>query len=294
MKNVINLGFYFDKEPKNNIPIKVDSFPSGFEKHITVPWFRGDTVIFFSGFGDIMALSLVVDAVRRMWFDHKCSFKLELALLYIPYARQDRVCNPGESLSIKVFADMINSLNFDKVYSFDPHSDVSTALINNLELGSTARFNETCINDFFGNNAVKSVCCPDASAAKKFHTLHSTMGLSLTNIIEATKHRVVKTGELSGFSIPNESVPKKILLIDDICDGGGTFIGVAKELKKKGAEELGLCVSHGIFSKGFPTLREHFTKIYCTNSIATGQLSRGNIILKDLVKVINIHDNILE
>lgn len=51
-----------------------------------------------------------------------------------------------------------------------------------------------------------------------------------------------------------------------LCDGGGTFIGVAEELKKHNCGKLFLFVTHGIFSRGFEELNKYFEKIYCTNS----------------------------
>ena len=57
-----------------------------------------------------------------------------------------------------------------------------------------------------------------------------------------------------------------ILIVDDICDGGRTFIGLAEELKKKNAGDLYLFVTHGIFSQGFSELKKHFKKIFSTNS----------------------------
>jgi ribose-phosphate pyrophosphokinase len=56
-------------------------------------------------------------------------------------------------------------------------------------------------------------------------------------------------------------------VIDDLCDGGGTFIGIAQELRKAGiTQPLYLYVSHGIFSKGLEVLFQHFDQIFTTNS----------------------------
>jgi len=59
------------------------------------------------------------------------------------------------------------------------------------------------------------------------------------------------------------------LIVDDICDGGGTFLGLAKELKSKNAGKLYLAISHGIFSKGFESLAKDFQKIFTTDSFKT-------------------------
>ena len=57
--------------------------------------------------------------------------RFDLIMPYIPYARQDRVCAQGESFSLKIFANMLNAVNFENVYVLDAHSDVSVSLINN-------------------------------------------------------------------------------------------------------------------------------------------------------------------
>jgi len=58
-----------------------------------------------------------------------------------------------------------------------------------------------------------------------------------------------------------------ILICDDLCDAGGTFIGEAKYLRENGiSNPLNLFVGHGLFTKGLEPLLEHFEHIYCTNS----------------------------
>jgi len=72
--------------------------------------------------------------------------------------------------------------------------------------------------------------------------------------------------------------------VDDICDGGGTFIGLAKALKQKNAGNLYLAVSHGIFSKGFNELNKHFTKIFTTDSFKT--INESNVEQLKLEQII--------
>ena len=69
---------------------------------------------------DVMTLVMISDALRQM--DVK---EILLTMPYVPYARQDRVCNPGEAFSIKAFSRIINSLEFSSVVVYDPHSDVT-------------------------------------------------------------------------------------------------------------------------------------------------------------------------
>jgi ribose-phosphate pyrophosphokinase len=60
---------------------------------------------------------------------------------------------------------------------------------------------------------------------------------------------------------------KDCLIVDDLCDGGYTFITLADKLRKNGARRVYLYVSHGLFSKGFPPLFAKIDHIYCTNSV---------------------------
>lgn len=109
---------------------------------------------------------------------------------------------------------------------------------------------------------------PDGGALKKIYKVAAY--LQNYEVIECSKSRNVKTGQLTGFKVYADDLQgKDCLIVDDICDGGGTFLGLAKELKAKNAGNLYLAVSHGIFSKGFDELEKYFTKIFTTDSFKT-------------------------
>jgi ribose-phosphate pyrophosphokinase len=201
---------------------------------------------------DVMALLLTVDAIRQQ----KPNITLLLQLAYVPYARQDRVCNPGEALSIRVFANLINSLNFSEVLIFDPHSDVTPALIKNSTVVSAG--------DIFGhiNFGGKWIVAPDAGAAKRCEAFAKRVGAE--GVIQCVKHRETTTGKLSGFRALDDVEGKRLVVVDDILDGGRTFIGLSAVLE--GAQSKELVVTHGIFSAGVEELVKHYDKIYTTNS----------------------------
>ena len=72
--------------------------------------------------------------------------------------------------------------------------------------------------------------------------------------------------------------------MDDICDGGGTFLGLADELRKRNAGPLHLAISHGIFSKGTEVLRQKFDRLFTTDSIrSTDEIGVERILLGDLI-----------
>jgi ribose-phosphate pyrophosphokinase len=209
-----------------------------------------------NSFNDLGLLCLTVDALRRM--DAKIE---KLIIPYFPSARQDRVMISGEPLSVKIYADIINNLQIEKVVVFDPHSEVTPALLNNCQVISNHRFIEKIVATI-GNDV--TLISPDGGALKKIYKVSEFLGG--VEVVECSKSRDVKTGKLTGFKVYNDNFEgKDCLIVDDICDGGGTFIGLAAELKNKNAGKLYLAVSHGIFSKGFDSLK-CFDKIFTTNS----------------------------
>ena len=225
-------------------------------------------------FNDIGLLLIAVDALRRL--DIKA---INLFMPYMPGARQDRVMISGESLSVKVYADVINRFDFESVTVFDPHSEVTPALLNNCKVISNHRFVETVIADI---NSEVVLVSPDGGALKKIYKVSEFLGG--LPVVECSKKRNVKNGRLEGFKVYEDNLEgKDCLIVDDICDGGGTFIGLAEELKKKNVGNMYLAVSHGIFSKGVETLNQHFAKIYTTNSFKNLE-GVEQIKLKDLVK----------
>lgn len=216
----------------------------------------------FENNGDLIDLAMMVDACRRH-YDAKTKYLLIVP--YLPYARQDRVCNPGESLSVKVVCDFINSLKFDGVRVKDIHSQVGVALLDNLKHDT---LNE-CAYPLFNYERPENTCLvsPDAGAEKKVFDFAKEHGYN--SVIRATKVRNVATGKIERTTLIDDVQynRKNYLIVDDICDGGRTFIELAKVLKdKSGAEpKINLYVTHGIFSAGLDKLSELFDTIYVSN-----------------------------
>ena len=214
---------------------------------------------------DVMSLLLIVDAVRRI----NPSTQVLLTIPYFPYARQDRVCNEGEALSAKVMADLINSLNCAGVTIYDPHSDVTPALLNNCRVISVADI----ISKSFLAKEINSknllLISPDAGAEKKVRMVAKKLSAEgeVVEVLCATKSRDTMTGNITSTTIHGDVKGKNIMIVDDICDGGATFIELSKLLKEQGAGDIYLYVTHGIFSKGLSVLQDHFKHVYCYHTL---------------------------
>ncbi|MBI3134556.1 MAG: ribose-phosphate pyrophosphokinase [Bacteroidetes bacterium] len=212
---------------------------------------------------DLMNLCLAVDALRNMGVNY-----IEAFIPYIPYARQDRVMVPGEPLSIKVFAKLINSLSLNKVTVFDAHSDVSVALIDNCRNIA----NYEMVKHFLQILKLKdyTLVSPDLGAYKKIDKLAAQIGYK-GNIATGLKIRDLSTGQIIKSDVNTGDLKNRpCIVIDDICDGGRTFIELAAALKEKNAGDLYFIASHGIFShNALERLKESGYKNVCSsNSIS--------------------------
>jgi len=190
---------------------------------------------------DIMLLLLTVDAIKRI--NHET--KINLFIPYFPYARQDRVCQPGEPLSVSVMAGIINSLGCDHVVIVDPHSDVCSALIDRCRIISQRDIAQYYMPTIHENEEKICLVSPDSGAEKKTREISECFGLP---VIFCTKERDLKSGKINGVRVPEFSNGQVFIVVDDICDGGRTFVALAEALKEKGAGDLYLYVTQGIFS----------------------------------------------
>lgn len=209
---------------------------------------------------DVMSLLMVTDALRRAY----PAVPVFLRMPYVPYARQDRVCNPGEPLAARVFCDLINTQNYAQVAIMDPHSDVTPALLDRVVVEDVTPLLARVVADL----GEVALVAPDAGARKRVLSFAKQLGG--LPVVFADKVRNTQTGAITGTAIQGELPDRQLLVVDDICDGGRTFIELAAALRAKQEEQalhqaLFLYVSHGIFSKGLDVLTPHFNRIFTAN-----------------------------
>lgn len=253
------------KDASVNVDINVGSTPPTLERVNVI------VTAHLNSLETQVALSHAMEALRHQW--PRGEFILDLP--YTPYARQDRRCNPGEAFGIKVFGDYINRMDFKSVILTDPHSDVAAACIDRAKiLDQESVFGN--VHDF---GAGWYIVAPDMGAKKKAEAFAKATGAK--GVITCYKERNMYTGEIiSQGIIGGESVPKggaNFFVLDDICDGGRTFVGVAELLAQFDPEEMELAVTHGIFSYGTDVVTDVYDHVYTTNSFNSRRTTDGKI-----------------
>ena len=194
--------------------------------------------------------------------------------LYVPYfigGRSDRKFFNGSTNYLKnVICPIINSQGFKKVYVVDPHSDVLEACLTNFQKINNFHLVDDALSYLIGEDEDHTIMLvsPDAGALKKIYDV--AKHFRIDNITTASKVRDMKTGNIIRTELPTMNLKgiEHIIIIDDICDGGRTFIELAKVIRQQTDKPIHLVVTHGIFSAGFEELSKHFTRIFTTNSIA--------------------------
>lgn len=244
MIETINFDYEKTRFPVGEINIKVTKTYGEF----------AEIVFDYQNDAEIIELLMICDAIKRggQSLDR-------LTIPYIPFGRQDRVNDDGESFSLKVFCNLINNIGAKEVHTFDPHSDVTTALLNNC----IVKQQHEIFSEYFDKTFYKKhyLISPDGGALKKIYKLASKT--NPIEVIECSKKRDTKTGAVTATHIPMDNFNgKDCYIVDDICDGGRTFIEIAKILKKRNAGKVILMVTHGFFTKGINVFDNLIDEIY--------------------------------
>ena len=226
---VLNLG-KFQIYNCLEIPFKASWFPAGesfVRLETPIKTTRLKILTRLNSSNDILQLMMAVDALRRQGVKH-----IECLIPYLCYSRQDRMCNLGESFSLKVFANLLNSLKLDKITTFDVHSSISEVLIDNLENIDNSDFIHNVFKTIHQDRL--NIICPDFGASKKIYPLLSQFSNYEFNLVICSKERDLKTTEITRTVVPKIENNWYSIIIDDLCDGGLTFLKIAEEMRKNG------------------------------------------------------------
>lgn len=199
----------------------------GFGNYIHIEWeYEND--------GEFMVLAQLVDLCRLQ------DPEIDLRMPYLPYGRQDKEVSNDATFGLHTFARLLNSLNFDSVYCVDPHSEVAGHLINNFH----SIYPISAVQAVFDKVNADYVCYPDKGALHKYSEIINRP------FVYGEKVRDQATGKITSYSLNADVKNKTVLIVDDICDGGATFLMLTEKLLEQDANHVYLYVSHGIFSKG--------------------------------------------
>ena len=236
-------------------PVK-SIYPDG-QPYVTVKELpRGETcdvAFIYKSAIDIIALVCTADALER-----NQSPVRNLFIPYFPFARSDRKFGEGEGIPALQMAFTLNAIRAQNVEIVDPHSDLIENCVSNAKIITQAQIYQRIIRTKFLDRTDVLVA-PDLGAYKKL----SQYADQMMTFAYKTRHEENIYVRLLEKLEPG----KNYFIIDDICDGGGTFIELAKVLRSEAdARKISLFVTHGIFSRGLNVFDGLIDNIYTTNT----------------------------
>lgn len=250
----------------NKVKVEVGHFPDGTQSigfsDIQVHYDTNEVEWFYDSDEEVFTLMCVVDMIRRI---SKNSI-INLQVPYLPNGRMDRIKNSKQNFSLKVFANFINSLDFGCVMTYNVHSNVSEALIDNISNINPDDDVDTVISEYKPD----VIYFPDEGACKRYADLACIKDYGLP-VIFGIKKRDFQTGKILGLDVVSDIdlKGKKVLIVDDICSAGGTFKFSAMKLKELGVSDVTLYISHceDNIQNGDLLKTDLVSKIYTTDSI---------------------------
>lgn len=193
-------------------------------------------------------------------YNHITNVKLVVPCMF--HQQHDRRFKNNQSFELKIICDFINSCDFFEVHVFHPHSDVIQMGIKNLHIINNTSF----INNVLENlNSTPLLFSTDAGSFKWINKLADTINFK-GEVYAASKTRDFITHNLTQVIDRENFEGKDILILDDLCVYGGTFIGLSKILKERNIGKLYLAVSHMTIKNPNKELEKVFDKIFTTNS----------------------------
>lgn len=232
--------------PDGTLNLKIPPITYSEDKPVMLTWnYENDAELF------------TLICARRHFRDRPVSLFMD----YIPHARMDRVKNDEDVFTLKYFCEVINSLNFKRVYVLDPHSSVSTALLDRVVIAGAGPHIQHVMGDIIwgiGDEKEFAVFYPDEGSMKRYSTD------APCQYAFGVKTRDWETGKILGLKVINEEniKGKTILIIDDICSRGGTFYHSAKALKEYTDKDIYLYITH------------------CEKTILEGDLIKSGLVKK--------------
>lgn len=241
----------------NKFVIEQNHFPDG-TLRLSVPnCYPMQISWYYDNDEELITLIYLVKHLRNL--DYGFANTISLFMPYVPNARMDRTEDGKNVFTLKYFAEIINGLNFEEVRIFDPHSTVTTALIDRAIVVAPFRLLGNAVDEMCRESSDENftIFYPDAGSVKRYS------GVIKNPYVFGNKVRDWDTGEIKGLDVIGDIERIKdhnVLIVDDICSKGGTFYHSAKKLKDLGAKDIYLYVTH------------------CENTVMQGELIRSGLV----------------
>ena len=224
---------------------------------------------------NIFELILTIDAAKRASASH-----VTVVVPYFGYARQDRKDRPRVGIGAKVVANMIQTAGADRIMTLDLHA------------GQIQGFFDIPVDHLYGSRVFVpylqslkldnlTFASPDVGGAKRARSYASYFQ---ANVVICDKYRK-RANEVASMQVIGDVEGANVVIVDDICDTGGTLCKAAELLMEKGALSVRAAITHPVLSgAAYDNINNSvLEELIVTDSIPLKQKS-------DKIKVLSVDD----
>ena len=214
----------------------------------------------------LMELLIMIDTFVRASAE-----RVTAVIPYFGYARSDKKDRPRVPIAAKMVANIITKAGAERVLTIDLHASQIQGF---FDIPVDHLYAAPVVVDYFRNNPIENliVVAPDTGGAERARAYAKRLnaGLALCD------KRRERANESDVMNIVGDVRGKNCLIIDDMCDTGGTICKVAKALHEAGANEISACFTHGVLSGGAidNIKNSHLKKVIVTNTIPASENAR--------------------
>ena len=222
--------------------INIQKFSDGEFLPVFMESIRGDYIFLIQSTNspndNLMELLLMIDAARRA-----SAYKIVVVMPYYGYARQDRKDKPRVAIGSKLIANLLVAAGADRIITMDLHAPQIQGYFDIPvdHLDSSAIF-IPYIEKLKLQNL--TFAAPDVGSTNRVREIASYFS---SEMVICDKHRK-RANEIASMVVIGDVTDKDIILIDDICDTGGTLAKAANLLKDKGAKSVRALCTHPVLS----------------------------------------------
>lgn len=271
---------------KSDIKYRVDVFPDGEPSlvveselnHKEIEKVRITTRL--SSMNDVFVLLQAIDILNRHGLD------FNVYITYLMSMRMDRVMDWNRPYSLSIMANILkNAIGDHEIYVFEPHSKKTLDLLGAKEYTNEHTYMRQNLMSHVRENLAfdaNTIVYPDDGARARYKTCNDSVCFK--------KKRDLATGNIIGLEFADKEdidtikIANNIVVIDDLCDGGRTFVGVAEKIREYNKHaKLTIIVAHAVNPVGIKNMSENYDRVIISNSYSDWKDVPENVEVVEIV-----------